>query len=79
MTEAVIVAILSLAGTLTGAYLANRKSTAIIAYRMEELEKKVAKHNNLVERMYNLETRADVFDEKIKVANHRLDDLEKES
>lgn len=79
MTEAVIVAILSLVGTLTGAYLANRKSTAIIAYRMEELEKKVAKHNNLVERMYNLETRADVFDEKIKVANHRLDDLEKES
>lgn len=77
MTETIIVAVLSLIGTMTGAYFANRKSAALLAYRLEELEKKVNKHNNLVERMYNIETRADVFEEKIKVANHRLDDLEK--
>jgi len=41
MTESIIVAVLSLAGTLLGAYLANRKSAAIIAYRLEELEKRV--------------------------------------
>ena len=41
MTEAIIVAALGLAGTLIGSYLANRKSTALIAYRLEQLEKKV--------------------------------------
>ena len=77
MTESIIVAVLSLVGTLAGAYFGNRKSATLIAYRLEELEKKVSKHNTLVERMYNLETRADVFDEKLKSANHRIDDLEK--
>ena len=77
MTESIIVAVLSLVGTLAGAYFGNRKSATLIAYRLEELEKKVSKHNTLGERMYNLETKADVFEEKLKVANHRLDDLEK--
>ena len=54
MTEAIIVALLGLAGTLIGSYLANRKSTALIAYRLEQLEQKVSKHNNLVERTYAL-------------------------
>lgn len=52
-----IVAALALVGTLAGTYAANRKSTALIAYRLEELEKKVSKHNNLVERTYQLEGR----------------------
>ena len=51
----VVVAALALVGTLVGAYLANRKSAALIAYRIEELEKRVDKHNNLVERTYRLE------------------------
>ena len=76
MTEAIIVALLSLAGTLIGTYMANRKSAALIAYRLEQLEQKVAKHNSLVERTYHLEESAAVFDEKLKVANHRIDDLE---
>ena len=41
MTEAIIVAALGLVGTLVGSYLANRKSTALIAYRLEQLEQKV--------------------------------------
>ena len=77
MTAAIIVAVLSLGGTLAGAYLANRKSAALIAYRLEQLEKKVAKHNGLVERTYRLEESAAVFEEKLKVANHRIDDLER--
>lgn len=77
MTEAVIVALLSLVGTLVGAYLANRKSAALVAYRLEQLEHKVNKHNNLVERTYALEKRMAVTDESIKVANHRIADLEK--
>jgi hypothetical protein len=76
MSETVIVALLSLAGTLAGSFLAQRKSAALIAYRLEELEDKVSKHNNLIERTYKLEERCQVFEEKIKVANHRIGDLE---
>ena len=72
----IVVGALALAGTISGAYLANRKSAALIAYRLEQLEKKVAKHNGLVERTYNLEARAELMEEQIKVANHRLNDLE---
>ena len=74
--ESIIVAVLALVGTLAGTYFANRKSSALIAYRLEELEKKVQAHNNLVERTYKLEERTELQEEKIKVANHRIDDLE---
>ena len=77
MTEAIIVALLGLVGTLVGSYLANRKSTALIAYRLEQLEQKVSKHNNLVERTYALEESVALLEERQKVANHRIDDLEK--
>lgn len=81
MSETIIVALitggLALLGTLGGSYLANRKSAALIAYRLEELEKKVQAHNNLVERMYQVEERTELQEEKIKVANHRIKDLEK--
>ena len=74
--ETIIVAALALVGTLAGTYFANRKSAALIAYRLEELERKVQAHNNLVERTYKLEERTEIQEEKIKVANHRIDDLE---
>ena len=45
-------------------------------YRIDQLEKKVEKHNNFVERVYECERILDVHDEKLKVANHRIDDLE---
>lgn len=81
MTETIIVALitggLALAGTLGGSYLANRKSAALIAYRLEQLEQKVQAHNNLVERTYRLEERTELQEEKITVANHRISDLER--
>lgn len=76
MSEAVIVALLGFAGTLTGAYLANKKTSVVIAYRLEALEKKVDRHNSVIERTYELEKRAALVTEQIKVANHRIDDLE---
>ena len=76
MTEAIIVAALGLVGTLVGSYLANRKSTALIAYRLEQLEQKVSKHNILVERTYALEESVALMDERVRVANHRIADLE---
>lgn len=76
MTEAIIAAVLGLVGTLAGSYFANRKSTALIAYRLEQLEQKVSKHNNLVERTYALEESVALMDERVRVANHRIADLE---
>ena len=78
MSETIVVALIAFAGTLTGSFFAQRKSTALIAYRLQELEKKVDKHNSVVERTYCLEKRADVIDERIVVANKRIKDLEGE-
>lgn len=51
---------------------------ATITAEIQNLTKEVEKHNRVVERVYNLETKADVFEEKMKVANHRIDDIEEE-
>lgn len=53
------------------------ETITLITYRIDELTEKVNKHNNLIERTYQLENRADLTEEKLKVANHRIDDLEK--
>lgn len=74
----IIVALLALIGTLTGAYLSNNKTKALLAYRLERLEERVNKHNSLVERTYHIEEEQEIIKEKIKVANHRIDDLERE-
>ena len=80
MSETIIVALitggLALFGTLGGSYLANRKSAALIAYRLEQLEQKVQAHNNLIERTYKLEERTEIQEEKIKAVSHRIKDLE---
>ena len=76
MPETIVVAIISLIGTLTGSYLSQRKSSALIAYRLEQLEKKVDKHNNLVERMYKVEERLSIQEKETKVINHRIKNLE---
>lgn len=62
LVPAIITGLLSLAGV----YLANRKSTALIAYRLEELEKKVDKHNKVVERTYQLEGRMNEAEHDIR-------------
>lgn len=73
----ILVAVITALGSFAGVYWANRKSQALVVYRLEQLEKSVSAHNRVVERVYKLEERAEVVDEKIKVANHRLDDLER--
>lgn len=57
--------------------LQNSKTRALIEYRLMELEKKQDKHNDVIERTYKLEEQTAIHEEKIKVANHRIDDLEK--
>lgn len=77
ISDAIIVAVLSLIGTLAGSYFSNRKGQILIAYRLEQLEQKVNKHNQVIERTYKLEELTAIQEEKLKVANHRIDDLEK--
>ena len=66
MTDTVLVALMSLFGTLSGAYLANKKTTALIAYRLEQLEVKVNLHNQVIERTYKLEKQEALLEEKIE-------------
>lgn len=76
MSDMVLTAIISLAGTALGTLGGICATSKLTTYRLSQLEKKVDKHNNLVERMYNVEDKINILDEKQKVANHRIDDLE---
>lgn len=77
MTEAIIVALITGGLSFLAVYISNRKSAAVAEYRLEQLEKKVSLHNNVIERTYKLEEGQALLDEKLKVANHRIDDLER--
>ena len=54
-----------------------RKTEALLTYKLDELTKRVDKHNQVIERTYKLEELTAVQEEQIKVANHRIEDLEK--
>lgn len=49
----------------------------LIEYKIEELTKRVEKHNNVIERTYKLEEEMAIHNEKIKVINHRIEDIER--
>ena len=55
----------------------NDKTIALIDYKLTELTKRVDKHNNTIERTYRLEEQMTLQEEKMKVANHRIEDLER--
>lgn len=78
MSEGVICALISGAFSVIGYLIGNYKSQNKTLYRIDQLEKKQDKHNTLIERMYNLEDKVHILSEKQKVANHRIEDLEKE-
>lgn len=78
MNEQIIIALLSFSGTLIGSLAGIYATSRLSNYRIEQLEKKVDKHNNLIERVYLIEQHEAVIDNQIKTANHRISDLEKE-
>lgn len=75
--EAIVVALIGLAGSAIGSVLGVLASARVTQYRLEQLERRVQAHNNLIERTYKLEERTELQEEKIRVANHRITDLEK--
>lgn len=78
--ETIISACISAAVTLLVCVISNRgqqeKTRALMEYKLDELTKRVDKHNSVVERTYNIEQELMVQKEQIKVANHRISDLE---
>jgi len=74
--EGIIVALIGLGGSAVGSVIGILTSAKLTNYRIEQLEKRVQAHNNLIERTYKLEEGAKLQEEKMKVANHRIEDLE---
>ena len=71
MTEVVIVAILSLIGTLVGSLGGIMTANKLTNYRIQQLEEKVEKHNKVIERVYNLEKNEAIIKEEIEHLSHR--------
>lgn len=76
MTDALISAGAAILVCMISNYFQNRKTTALMEYKIDQLTKKVDLHNNAIARLYEVERRLGIDEEKIKVANHRIDDLE---
>lgn len=72
MSDMVLVGILALIGTLTGTFGGILVANKLTNYRIEQLEKKVDKHNSLIEWKYNANARMDALEERVD----RLDDTE---
>ena len=62
----VLAAVITAGFAFLGVYISNRKQAALVAYRLEKLEIKVDKHNNVVERMYRLESIVDSLQNELK-------------
>lgn len=84
MFEAIISAAVTLTVCLFNGYFQQKaaekkheETINMIDYKLTELTKRVDKHNNVIERTYKLEELTALQEEKIKVANYRIDDLEK--
>ena len=76
MSDTIIVGAINFFGVLIGTLGGIGVSGKLMSYRIDRLEDEVKKHNQLIERVYKLEEHSAVMDEQIKVANHRIDDLE---
>ena len=74
MTSEVLIGVLSLIGTLIGTIGGILASNRLVTYRLEQLEKKVDKHNNVIERMYKIEERVTVIETEISEVRKDIDD-----
>ena len=75
--DAIIVSLIGLAGSAIGSILGVLASARLTSYRLEQLEKRVQAHNNLIERMYHVEERTELQEEKIRAADRRIENLER--
>lgn len=78
MVTEVVTVIIGAVGSGIGSLIGIICNTKLTNYRIKQLEKKVEKHNQVVDRMYEAEKSISVIQEDVKVANHRIEDLENE-
>lgn len=77
MPTEILVSLITLVGSAIGTFSGIMVANKLMTYRIEQLEKKVDKHNTVIDRTYKLEAAVDVLEEKQSIANHRIDDLER--
>lgn len=77
MDNTIVVAILSLVGTLAGTFGGVMTSNRLTGYRLEKLEEQMKKYNNLIERTFRLEEANALQSQSIENLTHRVDKLEK--
>ena len=75
MSETIIVPLLSLLGTILGTFGGILTASKLTNYRIEQLEKKVEKHNQVIERVYELEKQEAVINEEIKTMSHQIEEF----
>lgn len=78
MSDIIIVALITGGFSFLGSWFINNKTLAVLQEKIEQLEKKQDKHNQLIERMYNLEKDVDIAFERIKENSEDIDKLEKQ-
>ena len=76
MSKEVLAVLISGLLSLVGVIITVVIEHKLTLYRIEQLEKKQDKHNSVIERVFHLEEKTTVLEERQKVANHRIDDLE---
>lgn len=77
MAESIICGLVAAVASIIVALISNNSTKKLIEYQIQELKKEVEKHNNVISRTYELEKATEIHAEKISVANHRIEDLEK--
>ncbi len=77
MTDTVIVSLVTLLGTLAGTFGGILTSSKLTNFRLEQLEKKVEKHNSVIERTYSLEKDEELFEKRLGELEKKLSGLEK--
>ena len=78
MSETIITAIITGGLALIGSLAANNKTKALILYRLEQIEQKQDRHNSIIERTYHIEGVLAEYGNRIKVSEHRIEDLERD-
>ncbi len=75
MEGEIFVALITFAGSALGTIGGIIATNKLMTYRIEQLEKKVDKHNQVIERMYEAEKNISMLSEEIKVTNHRIEEI----
>ena len=73
----IIIALIGLGGSAVGSFCGILINSKLTQYRLSQLEKKVEKHNSVIERTFKLEDQNRLWEEKFKVVNHRIEDIER--